>query len=314
MRPQRILIFGTGVVGQVFGGLLHRAGHLVTFYTRPDRVTPLRERGVRLLLRKGRTLLELRGLQITDEILLFDEFDLVFVCVRGDQWQTAEEALRRHKIGPAHIVWCMPLWPQAAAGLAARVPRSHLLLPGIAGLFRDDHIEVSLGTNRIAPLGTTPAEDARAIADLLSAAGLRTRLRPGLPDRLAPALAIFFPLLTGLAAVDFQIARLRRDDAQLRRVHAAQREALGLIEAAGSRLGMSARAYRGLPAGFFAYTCRFALLLVPRFGRDMLEIHFRKTRAQQSAMLRDLCRTASSAAGHAVLDRLLDDAELKRTP
>lgn len=294
MHPQRILVLGTGVVGQIFGGMLHRAGHLVSFFTRPERVDALRTQGIRLMLRKGRTELRVSGLRVTDDILLFDEYDWVLVCFRGDQVADAEQILLRRSVGPAQIVWCMPLWPQRAAELAARVPRSHYLMPGVSGVYRTDHIEAAIRRTGLAPLGESDEADSRALASLLSAAGLPARLRRGLPEQIAGGIAILFPLLLGLATEDWRLPHLRRNKARLRLVHAAQVEALQLLEAEGVHLPRSTSSYRRMHPALFTASFRIVTLFLPAFARDMLTVHFRKTHAQQMSMLREVCARAPS--------------------
>ena len=310
MQPQRILILGTGVVGQIFGGMLHRAGHLVTFFTRPDRVDTLRTEGIRLMLRKNRTELRISGLRATEDILLFDEYDWVLVCFRGEQVDEAEALLTRRSVGPAQIVWCMPLWPQHAEELAARVPRSHYLMPGVSGVYRPDHIEAAIRRTELAPLGESDEADSRALASLLTAAGLPARLRRALPERIAGGIAILFPLLLGLATEDWRLPNLRRNKARLRLVHAAQVEALQLLAAEGVQLPRSTSSYGRMHPALFTAAFRVVTPCLPAFARDMLTVHFRKTHAQQIAMLRDLCARAPS--GNApVLHQLIALAEAK---
>ena len=49
----RFLMFGTGVVGQMYGGFLHRAGHDVTFLTRPAKLHAFKEKGISLVPEKN---------------------------------------------------------------------------------------------------------------------------------------------------------------------------------------------------------------------------------------------------------------------
>lgn len=294
MQPQRILILGAGVVGQVFGGLLHRAGHLVTFYTRPGRVDTLRTQGIRLMLRKSRTEFRIGGLRVTDDILLFDEYDWILVCFRGDQVAEAERILVQRSIGPAQVVWCVPLWPQRAAELAARLPRSHYLMPGVSAVYRPDHIEAAIRRTTLAPLAGADGEQTRAIAAGLSAAGLPAKVRNGLPDQVAGVIAIVFPLLLGLASEEWDLKRYRKNKARLRLAHAGQTEALQLLEAEGTHLPRAFRTYGKLSPAIFTGAFRLAAPCLPSFARDMLTVHFRKTHAQQMAMIRELCSRAPS--------------------
>lgn len=88
---KRILIFGSGVIGSVYGGLLAKAGYDVSLLARGKRLKDLQEKG--LLLRRAMCLqaeTETVGVRVVPELRPDDAYDYVFVTLRAEQ---VEEAL-----------------------------------------------------------------------------------------------------------------------------------------------------------------------------------------------------------------------------
>jgi 2-dehydropantoate 2-reductase len=78
----RVLIYGAGIIGQVYGGRLAQAGHAVTLLARGRAPQVLAEGGV--AIRKGDETLRLH-LPVATVVSGDDAFDVILVCVRGDQ-------------------------------------------------------------------------------------------------------------------------------------------------------------------------------------------------------------------------------------
>ncbi len=88
---KRILIFGSGVIGSVYGGLLAKAGYDVSLLARGKRLKDLQEKG--LLLRRAmrpQAETETVGVRVVPELCPDEAYDYVFVTLRAEQ---VEEAL-----------------------------------------------------------------------------------------------------------------------------------------------------------------------------------------------------------------------------
>jgi 2-dehydropantoate 2-reductase len=79
----KILIYGAGVIGQVYGGRLAQAGHAVTLLARAPAARALAEEGVTL---RGEGGTVRRVLPVVTRIPPDEAFDVIFVCVRQDQF------------------------------------------------------------------------------------------------------------------------------------------------------------------------------------------------------------------------------------
>lgn len=91
---KKILIFGAGVIGSTYGGLMAKSGHDVTLLARNKRLAELREKGL-LINRINHDKPELISVDTTDGSTLSDRFDYVFVTLRNDQVESALPTLSK---------------------------------------------------------------------------------------------------------------------------------------------------------------------------------------------------------------------------
>lgn len=89
---RKILIFGAGVIGSTYGGLLARSGHDVTMLARGKRLNELREKGL-LIRRISQENPEKIPVEIIDETMLTGSYDHVFVTLRHEQVKPSLPAL-----------------------------------------------------------------------------------------------------------------------------------------------------------------------------------------------------------------------------
>src|SRR5687767_12447529 len=78
----KVLIYGAGVIGQIFGGRLAHAGHDVSVLARGERARSLADKGI--TLRKGGESLHVSPLILT-AVPPDSHYDVVLVTVRRDQ-------------------------------------------------------------------------------------------------------------------------------------------------------------------------------------------------------------------------------------
>lgn len=95
----KVLIYGAGVIGQIYGGRLAEGGHSVTLLARGDRARSLAEHGV--TLRKDGELRHWRP-QLVTEVPADTTFDVVLVTVRRDQ--VAQVAPQLAQVAADHVV------------------------------------------------------------------------------------------------------------------------------------------------------------------------------------------------------------------
>ena len=86
----RVLIYGAGVIGQIYAGRLHEAGHEVTVLARGQTLETLARDGI--ALRRGGTSC-LSRVTVTGHVGADSSFDLALVTVRSDQVEEILPAL-----------------------------------------------------------------------------------------------------------------------------------------------------------------------------------------------------------------------------
>ena len=157
----RFLIFGTGAVGQLYGGFLHRAGHDITFLTRPERLAGLQERGIRLLPEKDQpgSVITIPDARFIDHLDSLDAFDFVFVCVRADQREEARSTFQGLHCAQKGAIVAFPAWRATLDSWGELFGSCHCMYPGIMALFRGDDVVYKLSKTKLAPLSGTLAEE-----------------------------------------------------------------------------------------------------------------------------------------------------------
>lgn len=93
---KRILIFGAGVIGSTFGGLMAKAGQNVTLLARNKRLKELNNSGL-LLQKYDQKEAQKISIEIISELKEDDIYDYVFVTLRKEQVRDSLPILKKNK-------------------------------------------------------------------------------------------------------------------------------------------------------------------------------------------------------------------------
>ena len=89
----RILIYGAGVIGCLYGALLSEAGYDVSVYARGKRLECLQTNGLRYVMhKKTRT----ASVTVLARLEPNDRYDFIFLTVRENQLHTALKELKEN--------------------------------------------------------------------------------------------------------------------------------------------------------------------------------------------------------------------------
>jgi 2-dehydropantoate 2-reductase len=231
----KVLVYGAGVIGTLYGGRLADAGHSVTVVARGRRLADICEHGLVLEdiahHRRWTAPVETAARLGPDE-----EHDLALITVRRDQLASALPELAANKRIP--ILLFMLNNPTGSAGLAEGLGRHRVMLgfPGAGGT-RNGHV---VGYAMIAQQPTMLGEfegrrtaRLRKIAKAFRNAGLPTKIC-GDMDAWLKAHAFFVTAMCGaiyLAGGDCR--NLSRDSAALRLMTKGVREGFAAVRALG---------------------------------------------------------------------------------
>ena len=144
-EKMKILIFGRGVIGTLYGWALEKAGHSVEFYVRPGRaaeygsVLPMKFYDARTKL-KGELVEENWAIRMREDLPADHDYELILVSVQHYHFEDVS-AFLGPRIGKATLLIFSNFWkdPQASA---SSLPRDQIAwgFPLAGGGFRKDGV------------------------------------------------------------------------------------------------------------------------------------------------------------------------------
>lgn len=171
----RVLIYGAGVQGSVYGAMLAERGHEVSFLARGERARQLRSDGLSI-----HGVLGDRDVRITEPVVVealapHDDYDLCLVTVRSEQVDAILPALARSAV--ARVVF-MHNHANGSEALVRSVgaQRTVIAFPGAGGsLAPDGVVHYALISEQPTMVGLSPAgpDVATPVVQVFRAAGLR---------------------------------------------------------------------------------------------------------------------------------------------
>jgi 2-dehydropantoate 2-reductase len=193
----RILIYGAGVQGSVYGCFLTRAGHDVSFIARGSRAAQLREGGLVLRGALGDRNMSVPRPIVIDRLEPEDRFDMCLVTVRRDQIDAIVPELAASAVP---LIAFMHNHADGSESLARRIgpARTVIAFPGAGGaIAADGVVRYALIAEQPTMIGLLPAlEMSRAFRDVLRQAGLKVTLVRD-PDAWLRRHAVIVGALTG---------------------------------------------------------------------------------------------------------------------
>jgi len=209
----RILVFGAGVVGQVYGARLAEAGHDVTLLARGETLARLSSRGVSLDAGRGE-LLHARP-AVVAEPPHGESYDLLLATVRRDQLEGALPLLAELPAERAALMLNCPLGLESA-GASLGTGRTLFAFPGIGGYRSEDgtirYIEVPQQKTTVGGDGG----DEQILVDLLRSAGFPVDLTDEVEGWLKTHAAFIAALGAAILEAGGDSAVLAADPARLR--------------------------------------------------------------------------------------------------
>lgn len=136
----KILIYGAGVIGCLYGALFSETDNQVVIYARGNRLNCLQEKGL-LYLREGK--IKRANVQITAKPEEMGKYDLILLAVKGNQVRQALEELKGDMgdtiLTMVNTTDTYEEW-ESICGKGRIIPG----FPGAGGGWKDDILEASL--------------------------------------------------------------------------------------------------------------------------------------------------------------------------
>ena len=250
----RILIFGAGVIGSLYGALLAEAGYDVSVYARGRRLESLTQDGL-LYKRKGK--IRRASVNTLSRLEAKDCYDLILLTVRENQLHAALEELRQN-VSPTIVTMVNSLetydsW-EALCGAGRIIPA----FPGAGGGFDGNVLDAALTPRLIQPttIGKTGGRG-RALARVLHRAKIPCQIVPDMHAWQLCHLAMVVPIADAYyEAADPEHAG--RDAALMRKTAKQIRDNLDAIAARKIRLSPGKmQAFRLLPTPLVGWILSF---------------------------------------------------------
>ena len=283
MIKKRFLVLGAGVVGQVYAAFLGEAGHDVVIYTRSEKLPTLLKEGI-VLKYGSKPVQSFHKFRAVDSIENLGKFDYILPCFRADQRAAFEEILTKLSDKSGEIVLCFPMWKHQTLKNSESFKAIHFLMPGIKGLFREDHIFFTHDVTYVSLWSKGTREMTKTFAAILSATGLKTKYFEDFGGKFQNKMCMGIPVLLGVAASGHSVRAFAKNFEARKLTADSMKELLSASAARGVAIPLYGKLILALPKGLI----RFALWVVgktlPGFYREMIEIHFHKVH-QQNLML-----------------------------
>jgi 2-dehydropantoate 2-reductase len=307
----RILIYGAGVIGSLYGARLEEAGHDVTVLARGRRVADLAREGI--VLEDVRTGARKRiWVHVADRLAPEEPWDLVIVAVPKQAVAALLPDLRANEATPS-ILFMVNTADRLGHWIEA-VGRERFLagFPGAGGERTGTVVRYTMfppvlqPTTLGVPGARVPAR-LRPIAAAFRDAGFPVAVRPRIEDWQRTHAALMTPIAQALYAAGGDLATLARSPELLDLLVRSVRENFSALEMDGVQLRPRRLASLGhAPAPFLKALLRRAL--GTPFARDAVAAHALASRAEVRALATELQEVAEGCWLLAEASQALDDA------
>jgi 2-dehydropantoate 2-reductase len=236
----RVLIYGAGVIGSIYGARLAQAGHEVVVLARAERVEQLRRRGLQLEEAATGARLTL-PVEATAALAPDDPYDLVLVPVRCDQLDAVLPPLAASRATPAVLFFGNNAGGSERLVTALGQERVLLGFPGAAGERQGDTVRYTLIRGQRTTLGELATrervprrtERLARISSALEAAGFPVALSARMEAWLTSHAVFIAPLQAALALHQGNSRSLAQDRALLRLAVRATRQGFRSLSSLG---------------------------------------------------------------------------------
>jgi hypothetical protein len=302
MKSVNVLIMGAGVIGQVYGAHLMRAGHRVTFLVREKYREYFEKKGITIYC-EGAIIpyscsenIEIKNGNYVTKIPDLSDFDYIFVTTRADQRHEVAEQLQKCDVSDnkkTQLVICFPFWSKSNMDFAKKFAACHYVLPGISGVYRNDvkeeprHPHVYRGITHISPLFNASWDDSNQLRLILSCCQLPARVKFNLTTIMDIIMAISFPFFAAISTRGYKTEALT--DRVLTSIAVkAQKNCLRILQAGGVPVGIVGKVFLAIPSPVQTFVLSFSPQFLKGFVKEMLEVHFKKVHNQTVFLLREL--------------------------
>ena len=299
---KRVLVYGAGIIGQIYGARLAQAGHDVTLLAHGRTLGTLSESGVTL---RNAGVVTHTPVRVVDSPLGEPVPDVVFVTVRRDQLEDVIPAVADLPAG--RVVFLLNL-PGAVEVVRERVGahRTVFAFPGVGGRRQEDgtidYVEVPQQKTTVEGRGLEAP-----IVDVLKSAGFPVEATSDMAGWLATHAVFVTAMSAAILACGGDSVALADDPAQLAAMVAAVREGFRALDRNGVNVTPAPLKLLFTVVPRFAAVRYWRKQLRGPLGTVAIAPHVRASRETELPMLcADVRRLVAGAGPVPHLERLLD--------
>ncbi len=315
----KVLMFGAGVIGTIYGYVLAQAGNEVVHYVRPGKKKSL-ENGICMQLLDGRSqpakqeTVQYKA-SIMEDFSPSDGYDLVIVSVRHYQLETVLPILK-DKVGDADVLIFNGNW-DGFQNLDQYLPRSKFMLgfPVAGGGYQAGALDGALLEEiRLGELDGKPTPRLERVKQMFEAAHLKVDIQAD----MIYWLWVHFAINCGIIGAAFKAggaAELLNSIPNLRKGILAGREALAVCQARGVDVKAFEDAKSFYMPAWLGATAVWFMMKTNLPARKIMETHTAVDELQE--MYRDLLKSAEvmnvSMPHYRSLKEYVDHPRIKQT-
>jgi 2-dehydropantoate 2-reductase len=233
----RILIYGAGVIGTLYGARLQKAGHEVVVLARGRRLRDIRTFGL-VIVNVATAVRERIRVECTEALTARDAYDLVVVPVRRDQLASVLEPLAESRATPAILFFGNNA--QGAGALTERLGSARVVLgfPGAGGRLVNETVHYLLIPEQRTTIGEIDgrsSERLTRVASAFEAAGFRVAASADMQSWLKTHAAFVTCVAAAVYAAHGDGRAVAADSALLHLMVRAVREAFRTLRRNGVR-------------------------------------------------------------------------------
>ena len=302
----RILVFGAGVIGSIYGARLHAGGHEVTVLARGRRLEAIRQDGLVLedAVTDARTTAKVA---VIERLAADDPYDLVLVPVHFGQLASTFPPLTDSRHTPQILFFGNNPVGKDRIVEALGPERVILGFPGAGGQYADGVIRyliIRQQRTTIGELDGAETERIRSIAHAFRESGFSVALSRDMQSWLKTHAAFVSLMAAAVYAAGGDAGKLAASPDLLRVMVRAIRESFGALAALGIREApLNVRVlHRGMPEWFAARYWRRQF--AGELGQFSLAAHANAAKEEMVALAREVHRLLPSGQETATVDEL----------
>lgn len=295
MAKYKFLIFGTGVVGSIFGTKLQKAGNDVLFYCREYQEVDLKKNGIILepleivKFLKGFTDMKEKTfpINVSSRLPNPEDFDYIILSVRFNQIDNAIKKLKSNGLNKTPVVAL-----QSGLGeidtLIGNIKNLIVFAPGLAGYKENGIIKYFLPFFVPTVIGTPDGiiiEHIEKLEFIFRSSKIPVKISSNILSFIPFTLSILVPLTYAIGLADYSLDYLFKDKKLLKKAIVEIKVKFNVLSKRHNRYKLLALLLRLCPVFILEFIIRFGIFVTYKKIKPMVENYSLSVKEQTKILL-----------------------------